>query len=219
MKSIPSIWGLDTDVCIHLVLSTHKYCRYFAILCQPPHSEKCFISDNICSQNSPKRSLTRFPRASSTCVYLRSHLLLTSSSTNLGIYTHLNLRQNFKILILTLFCYKWTVTELYEDKEIERDQFKMVIVRVTTLKRIIRTGQQWIQIFVQIWLTSILDIQTYVFIHTEQQFTCMFIFMIISVPTHLHGPKIREGWQRNGKRSVRLARRGVTNERLPDVKV
>ena len=169
MKSFPSIWGFDTDVCIHLVLSTHKYCSYVAILCQPPHSEKCFISDNICSQISPKRSLTRFPCTSSTCVYLRSHLLLTSCSTNLGIYTHLNLRQDFKIPISTLFCYKWTVTELYEDKEIERDQFKMVIVRVTTLIRIIRTGQQWIQIFVQIWLTSILNIQTYVFIHTEQQ--------------------------------------------------
>ena len=147
MKSFPSIWGLDTAVYIHLVLNIAAVLQF---LCQPPHSEKCFISDNICSQNSPKRSLTRFPRASSTCVYLRSHLLLTSCSTNLGIYTHLNLRQDFKIPILTLFCYKWTVTELYEDKEIERDQFKMVIVKVTILIRIIRTGQQWIQIWIQI---------------------------------------------------------------------
>ena len=146
MKSFPSIWGLDTAVCIHLVLST-KISQLFCNFCVSLllHSEKRFISDNICSHISPqKRSLTRFPSASSTCVYLRSHLLLTSCSTNLGIYTHLNLRQDFKIPISTLFCYKWTVTELYEDKEIERDQFKMVIVRVTTLIRIIRTGQQWI---------------------------------------------------------------------------
>ena len=139
MKSFPSIWGLDTAVYIHLVLNIAAVLQF---LCQPPRSEKCFISDNICSQISPKRSLTRFPRASSTCVYLRSHLLLTSCSTNLGIYTHLNLRQDFKIPILTLFCYKWTVTELYEDKEIERDQFKMVIVKVTILIWIIRIGQQ-----------------------------------------------------------------------------
>ena len=42
----------------------------------------------------------------SPCVYLGSHLLLTSCSTNLGIYTHLNLRQGFKIPISGLFCYK-----------------------------------------------------------------------------------------------------------------
>ena len=58
------------------------------------------------------------------------------------LYTDLNLRQDFKIPISKVFCYKWTVTELYEDKEIERDQFKMVIVKVTILIRIVHTEQQ-----------------------------------------------------------------------------
>ena len=58
------------------------------------------------------------------------------------LYTDLNQRQDFKILISKVFCYKWTVTELYEDKEIERDQFKMVIVKVTILIRIVHTEQQ-----------------------------------------------------------------------------
>ena len=114
MKSFPSIWGLDTAVCIHLVLST-KISQLFCNFCVSLllHSEKRFISDNICSHISPqKRSLTRFPSASSTCVYLRSHLLLTSCSTSPRIYTDLDLRQDFKIPISTLFCYKWTVTEL-----------------------------------------------------------------------------------------------------------
>ena len=77
----------------------------------------------------------------SPCVYLGSHLLLTSCSTNPRIYTHLNLRQGFKIPISGLFCYKWTVTELYGDKEIERDQFKTVISKVTILIKIIHTWQ------------------------------------------------------------------------------
>ena len=51
------------------------------------------------------------------------------------LYTSRPLRQSFKILILTMFCLKSTVTELYQDKEIERDQFELVILMVTILIR------------------------------------------------------------------------------------
>ena len=101
MKSFPSIWGLDTDVCIHLVLSTHKYCSCFAILCQPPHSEKCFISDNICSQNSPKKQsysissrifymcLSQKPSPSNFMLYQSQHLYTSQPKTEFQ-DSHLN---------------------------------------------------------------------------------------------------------------------------------
>ena len=99
--------------CLHPSSFIHtKIAAVLQFLCQPLSSNVLSLTISVHIFPPQKRSLTQFPRASSTCVYLRSHLLLTSCSTSPRIYTDLDPWQDFKIPISTLFCYKWTVTEL-----------------------------------------------------------------------------------------------------------
>ena len=81
MKSFPSIWGLDTDVCINLVLSTHKYCSCFAIFVSASSLREMFYLWQYL--------FTKFPQAQSYSISSRIFYMCLSqkpSPSNFMLY-------------------------------------------------------------------------------------------------------------------------------------
>ena len=103
MKSIPSIWGLDTDVCIHTTLSEQILLLLFDSFCQ-----KRNVADNI-------SAWTYFPLGLSYSISLRNFSMCLSGKMlkciweaifpnfmlqqTAHLYTSRPLRQSFEILI------------------------------------------------------------------------------------------------------------------------